>query len=534
MTKQVQETRCLEYVAEQGWSIDPETDVYDDTGSASKRGVRRPRFELLLRRAQEGRYNRVVSWRFDRASRDYGAWGRIFTDLPDEFEWHSAEEGLNTGKDGMAVQIITAVAGNESLVNRKRVKASKELRAKQGHFLGSVRPFGWEPVLVTDEFDTTGSRRSLRLCRVKEAVKGGVDNEADALKHVIEMVLAGSSITAAARWLSDSGWSTTPRTPGAEDGPGAKRAWWSVATLMRLLRSPVLVGCRGNKGQAIEKDDNGDLRQIFEPLIDWTTWLRLSERLERQSRTRLGTIQTSLLAGLVRCGVCGYSMGSGGPSSGHSSVYRCKSRSDRGPEVCPGCSVSRPRLDSHISVLALLLLVGTPAPRAPDPVEEALARLQVKAQMLVANAGDYAGSPALEQAYRQQLEAIRREEETLNRKARRRMPSELPDNLSSSLDLRELVEAGLDPDRATAGTEYLGQWASVGLAEKRELIASVIETVFVGKGDRAATARLPNDARGDIRARLSVVVASEPEITLDYNEALAMAAGWALVRLRDS
>jgi DNA invertase Pin-like site-specific DNA recombinase len=511
-TLRAQQAKCVAYIEEHGWSFDPKTDVYWEIASGYKRDAKRDQFKLLLGRATEGVYQVVVSFRFDRASRDWIQWGKILDSLPESFSWHSADERKNTTDDKMMVGIFASIAGEEIATNKARVLNSKKQRREEGHFLGSNRPFGWK--IVKKE-----NRRTLELD----------PTEAPMLVEVIDKILAGDSVRAACSYLTEQGVETTyPNKVSRNGKPPPPRTKWNPATLLRLLRSPVLIGYESRKlAKGVVKHTIDNPREIFEPLISLEKWNQLQSRLERQSEVRSDPVRTSLLAGIVECGECGYSLTTGGPSSGgHSAVYRCKSRYDRGPEWCPGCSISRQHLDTHISMLSLYLLIRPQPEPGPNPVREELARLQLQAENLMAHAHEF-DTAMLQRTFKKNINDISKREKELARWEPAPAPLTPPQELLGAIDLTQLQEVGADMSRA-GELHVFGVWSSYGAAQRRELIASVIEKVVIARGDRAATARLPNNERGRIDHRIKVRLAHEPTALVPYFDALglAMAEVW--------
>jgi|GEM_PF-6286383 len=521
-TAEVQEETCTAYIEREGGHLDPVTGIYRDLGrSAWRTGAKRDDFDKLLAACMAGKYDWIVVYRMDRLSRDWATWGRILDSLPDDFEIRSATENLNSVANKFAVQIMAAVAEEASDAIQKRVSGAKAVRIKQGAWVGSIRPFGWVPV-------DDGGRRTLVL----------KEDEAQALRHVVDMVLQGQSVSAGARWLSENGWATTMPPKVNDDGSiEPKNIWWSRTSLLRLLRSPVMIGCRGSKIKKGERQEeviyvDGKPLQVFEPLIDQETWNRLKERLQRQSKSRHRP-SSSLLAGLVRCAACGYALGSGGPPEGHTSVYRCRSRLDRGPQVCEGCSISRPRLDQHVSVLALLLLVG-PAPSTITGDEtKRIAEVTASIEQVVNDLhplGREQPMPETRRALQSRLEDMEAELRRLKKAVEgRRGPVAIPTDLDA--EFRDaLTDAGADASRLSE-LHQLTSWMALDTNARREMITSVIDRVEVARGNRSEVARLPNEQRGRVGHRLQIALARDPSTLMTYDEALAVAMAGAALRL---
>lgn len=503
----VQTQECVAFVEKQGWRFDLTGDLYADSGRGAWRpGAKRPEFERLLHACADGRYDRLVVHMMDRVSRDWAQWGTILGSLPADFEIVSAVEGLSSLTNKMQVQIMAAIAEDVSTKISMRVRATKQNRAQRGEWLGSIRPFGWVPGAID-------GRRALILNRGS--------GEPEALRSVIDMVIEGASVNEGARWLSERGFATTmPARRGPDGELEVKRAWWSNAAMMRLLRSPVLYGGPGSKSNEIVVDGDTPLI-VGEPLITLDTFRRLQARLDRQKRTR-SAARSSLLAGIAKCAACGYALGSGGPIAGHTAVYRCVSPKDRGN--CDGCTVSRPRLDDAISLLALLLLVRPPAKAHDHPQTEHAARIQIAIDQLVSDLySSDSPSPEVRVAMRKRLAKL--EEELAAAKkviSIRRGPARLPKEVRAALT-RDFAKEGLQGINVDA-LESFHAFRELPTAARRELVASVIDRVWVARRTRKEALAVPLEQRGQIGGRIAVALANDPDVRMPYVDALEYAA----------
>jgi hypothetical protein len=183
----------------------------------------------------------------------------------------------------------------------------------------------------------------------------------------------------------------------------------------------------------------------------------------------------------------------------------------------------------------LLLLIGpAPSTDGPDPRAEQIARLELQIEEIVNRLYPAGGNPpaatqarALEHA----LKAREAELELLQKVAPiRRGPAKVSNELLDEFR-RELLAADVGRD-GLAHFERVGLWPGLPLAERREIVASVLDRILVAKGDRAATARLPNDQRGRIEGRLRVATASDPSRVVSYTEALEEATIAAVLQVR--
>jgi DNA invertase Pin-like site-specific DNA recombinase len=123
-------------------------------------------------------------------------------------------------------------------------------------------------------------------------------------------------------------------------------------------------------------DDRAELR-----IIDDGTWhavrARMSGTRAEGGRAGRGGIPTTLLGGILRCGLCG-----GAVVKISATSYGCAARRDRGPAVCAGVSAATKRVDEE--------LVGHVRKQLESPA--VLAQLEREAALLVADRGTRDGS----------------------------------------------------------------------------------------------------------------------------------------------
>lgn len=468
VTRKVQQDSCAEFITRRGWAHDPATDIYSDFGkSAYRKGVKRPGFDRLLQRAQEGVYDHIVVYRLDRFSRDWKTWADALAHSDVSFAIHSATEGLSSAADRMAVQFLAAVAEQESRNISDRVTGVKASLLAQGKWPGGVRPFGFAVVPAPD-----GRGKVLEIDEAEHRL----------VLEAVDRVLRGESVRSIVIDWNNRGLKTS-----------MGKAWWPSA-LYRLLRSPLLVGERQGR-------QPGEPERPYPPMVDNDTYNRLLAKMERRTTSRTRT-EGALLSGLLVCGECGARMGGYSNASRWADCYRCPRKSEQGPATCPGVSISSKRLEQAIVDLAHLLM-GSPAYmsrvlRRSDPTispeRDEWARLQRKLRELEASyfAGDFEDStgPARYRSHRSKLLAeIRKLEKRIGEESTLDAPDGAPlreflDQSSSSMavegrTLKEVVE------------EY---WDRLSRSEQREVLRSLLHKVIVVKG-RPQEKGVPRDKR---------------------------------------
>lgn len=201
--------------------------------------------------------------------------------------------------------VLAAVAKMESQNTSIRVRRAQRSRREAGLSVnGGIRPYGFEP-----------DRATL------------VPHEVAVLRRVANQIIAGQSLRSVVAELNDA------------EEPTVTGARWSVNVLRQTLSNPRYVGeLTKGRGPTLEVMGKASWQAVF----DRATWEALQAAMVRVQRASMGAPKRSLLAGLVRCGLCLTPMVSMGTQT--RPIYRCN------PNVggCGRTSRNRHRLDEYV------------------------------------------------------------------------------------------------------------------------------------------------------------------------------------------
>jgi hypothetical protein len=186
----------------------------------------------------------------------------------------------------------------EYLTINRRLNNGKYSSTKEGKFIGSAAPYGYDRLKVEN-----GKGYTL------------VPNEnAKYIKMIYEWVLQGNGAIHIAKMLQDIG---APTTTGAN---------WSSATVRNILQNKTYCGYVSwqrrkttksledgiTKKTRIRNDKAAEyFKGLHEPIIDEETWLKVQEMRERRALPSCNDNKNGLtnpLAGIVKCGYCGRTM----------------------------------------------------------------------------------------------------------------------------------------------------------------------------------------------------------------------------------
>jgi site-specific DNA recombinase len=244
----------LDKCRREGWSIDPEKDIYEDRGrSGSKKEVKRPAFEALIKNADK--YDRIVVFRFDRLSRRLSELASTLEFLNERrVAVMSVNEGFGTDTDhGRTIAgVMGSLAAGEAEAIRQRTKNTQAGMFAEGKWKGGARPYGWEQSRLAGG--------GVRLILKKD--------EAKVLRKAVKLIVGGSTIGATARSLNADGYRTYNGTP------------FSPQMISHSLRSQILIGRHVVNGKLSYGKDGKPITP-HEPLLSMEEWNALQTSLAR-------------------------------------------------------------------------------------------------------------------------------------------------------------------------------------------------------------------------------------------------------------
>lgn len=281
-----QQPECLELADRLGFG---RGEAYTDNDLSATTGVQRPAFEALLRDLKADPSPLIV-WHTDRLIRLNRDLERVIDTGVNVYAVHAGHFDLSTPAGRAVARTVTAWAQYEGEQKALRQRTSNRQRAEKGQKWWSSRPFGIK-------FDGSGL----------------IEDEAQALRDLYSMILAGGSVAACARELNARGFVTTRGKP------------WTPNSLRPVLLHPRNAGIRRYDGE-----DLGDA--TWGKIVDEDTYRHavrlLTDPSRRSTDQSPGPKARFLLSGILQCGSCGAVMnvanrGKVG-SVGHYRVYICR------------------------------------------------------------------------------------------------------------------------------------------------------------------------------------------------------------------
>jgi site-specific DNA recombinase len=305
---------CERLAAKNGWTV---AEVFVDDDLSAYSGKARPSYDRLLEAIKAGTVGAVVAWHPDRLHRSprelEGFIDLVTASGAAVATVQAGELDLSTASGRMTARVVGAVARHESEQKSERLRRQREQMALQGRANGGRRPFGYE-------------RGGHELNPV----------EAELIREAAGRVLAGESVYAIARDWNLRGITTA----------GGKT--WTTPALRWVLSGPRLAGLRVHHGEIVGP-------AAWEPIIDRATHERLAATIAYGARRR-GRPATSLLSGLLVCGLCGHPLTHSTRSDAR--YYACNSGPGRA--ACGRIGIKAEPIEQAI-VEAVMVRLDSPA-----------------------------------------------------------------------------------------------------------------------------------------------------------------------------
>ena len=304
-----------------GWKAIPEQ--YDDGGFTGA-NTNRPAFQRLLKDVETGKIDVICAYKIDRLSRSISD----FTGIMDFLEKHgvqfvsvtqSFDTSTSMGKLTMNILVSFGQYEREMISERTRDKMAASRR--KGIYTGGRPLLGYDSIdkkLVINEAEAAQVRTMFRIYRER------------------------GSLLAVANELNRRGWTT--KRYETKNGKLREGKVFTKTHVHRLLTTTTYTGKVLFEGETYDGEHDAIIPEDeFNAVQDM---LESHRRANRRNRTKWPVI----LAGLVRCDVCGsaftHSYTSKRGRRFH--YYVCSSAIKNGAATCPKSRISMKKLEDHV------------------------------------------------------------------------------------------------------------------------------------------------------------------------------------------
>ena len=300
----------------------------------------RPAFKEMMQDVTDGNINCVIVKDLSRLGRNYLQTGYLIEDFfpRNGVRYIAMNDGIDTLREN------NDIAPFKNILNEmyskdisKKVHSSYLLKAQQGQFTGCVAPFGYrkDPEdknhLLVDE-ETAPIVRQIFLW----ALEGHGPN-------FIRRRLEEQKVPCPTWWNRERGFRNV-RTKWEKKDPENGRYMWDFSVIKDILMNPVYTGAIASQkkdyrfkiGTIGEKkpQDWIVVEERHEPLIDSKSFAIVQDKLKSRQRPRQDG-ETSLFAGLIKCGECGKSLTIRTTHAKHpQQIYACKTYGAFGKNHC--------------------------------------------------------------------------------------------------------------------------------------------------------------------------------------------------------
>lgn len=328
--------------AEEGYSIDEQERLlieycdknnfvvfkcYADKGISGKNITARPGLKALLKEAEEGCFDLVISWKINRLSRklkDALTIIELFERNNVTYRSYTEPFDNTTPAGKMQFQMMALIGEFERETIAQNVKMGMKARAREGRWCGGTPVLGYEIVKADDEKER--KRPSTKMVINEE--------EARIVRLIFIMHCDGKGYKAIVNELNHRGYRTK------------KGNYFNISGVREILLNPIYAGkirfnVRQDWSSKRRKGMNPNpiiVDGLHEPIIDEETWER-STLIMKTKRNKSVRIHKGFypLTGLLKCPQCGAGMViSGAPdgNGGRITYYSCGNWRNKGSAVC--------------------------------------------------------------------------------------------------------------------------------------------------------------------------------------------------------
>ena len=324
------------YCEKQGWEV---VEVYQDDGYTGL-NMERPDLKRMIKAIERRQVNLVITKDLSRLGRNYLQTGYLIEDFfpRNGVRYIAMNDGIDTLREN------NDIAPFKNILNEmyskdisKKVHSSYLLKAQKGEFTGCVAPFGYrkDPEdknhLLVDE-ETAPIVRQIFLW----ALEGHGPN-------FIRRRLEEQKVPCPTWWNRERGFRNV-RTKWEKKDPVNGRYMWDFSVIKDILMNPVYTGAIASQkkdyrfkiGTIGEKkpQDWIVVEERHEPIVDRKSFDIVQDKLKSRQRPRQDG-ETSLFAGLIKCGECGKSLTIRTTHAKHpQQIYACKTYGAFGKNHC--------------------------------------------------------------------------------------------------------------------------------------------------------------------------------------------------------
>lgn len=432
---ELQETAGRQYAQQHGYDV---IGVESDPG-ISGRTWNRPAVQRVMQLIEDKQADVIILWKWSRLSRSRLDWAVAIDKVEaagGRIESATEPVDVSTSTGRFARGMLAEFAAFESERIGDTWKEAHARRVAQGLPATGKKRYGYQ-------YDReTGF--------TPHPVEGPI------LQECYRRYLAGDSFYEITRFLNDG-----PTKPG-EGYTTSRPGLWATRTVRRVMDNPFATGKFRRNGEV--------LQGIHEPLVDEDTWDEYQVRRKKRAVFRNGEKGKYLLTGLVFCTICGHGMYAGLFGEGRLPKYRCN-----------GAANFRLHTGGYVMESALFKDLHEWLAKLADDINAAARRTEVQ------HTAQADPTPRLRRALVKvdsRLDALttRLLDGTVPQEVYERMRDQLAREKREIADQLAQVRVAYRSKEQLVDPDLLGQWDSLSLQARREIVGRLVGKIWVTPG----------------------------------------------------
>ena len=261
-------------------------ELFVDDGISAK-NTKRPQLQRMLKAIENKEIDMVMLTEYSRLSRnmrDFAQMWELFKDFGCSLISLREQFDTSSAAGEMMLYNMANLAQFERRLTSERIVSSRQDRAARGLFNGGIIPLGYQSVIG------------------KPGYLEANPEEVKTIQEAFKALLREQSISKAARWLNDSGFSPTRLIKGG--GNKARIGHFTVGNLRCILVNKFYTGIlEYKKGNEILS-----AKAVWPALVDKTTFSEVQKVIKsnyRRKKPASSSRYPYTLSGLVFCAKCG-------------------------------------------------------------------------------------------------------------------------------------------------------------------------------------------------------------------------------------
>lgn len=315
----------------------------------------RENFQRLLADVMSGRINCVIVKDLSRFARNYSDAGSLIDNLFVQMgvRFISLAENVDSFKDpdsvsNIIVPITNVMNDNYCYQTSKKIRQVFDYKRRNGQYIGSFAPYGY-------------------VKHPKDKHQLIVDPEAaEIVKQIFSMFLKGTSKRAIGMHLNEHGIPSPSAYKQMKELPvsarGSDNPMWGGRMIHAILTNPTYTGdlaqgrsrvksYKVHQIETVPKEEWVQVAGTHEAIIDYETFDKVQDLLQRDTRTSPKGREVHLFSGFLKCADCGKAV-TRCVGNNNNVYYACSTYKTRSRTACSMHSIKHDRLE--IAVLFAL------------------------------------------------------------------------------------------------------------------------------------------------------------------------------------